>query len=146
YVIRSLNEDKPYDQFVREQIAGDELEKVTKDSIIATGYYRLGIWDDEPADEAQAKADEIDNLVSTTSQAFLGLTVGCARCHDHKIDPIPQTDYYGMVAFFGDVTPYGARSDQMTNSQWDLSDNKVMKKRRRLSRKRRALFRESHAL
>ncbi len=146
YVIRSLNEDKPYDQFVREQIAGDELEEVTDDSIIATGYYRLGIWDDEPADELQSKADEMDNLVSTTSQAFLGLTVGCARCHDHKIDPIPQKDYYGMVAFFGDVTPYGARGDQSTNSQWDLSGKDIKQQRRRLFRKRRALTKESTAL
>ncbi len=146
YVIRSLNEDKPYDQFVREQIAGDELETVSHDSIIATGYYRLGIWDDEPADPEQAVADEIDNVVSTTGQAFLGLTVGCARCHDHKIDPIPEKDYYGMVAFFGDVTPYGARSDQSTNSQWDLSGKDVKQQRRRLSRKRRALTKERTTL
>lgn len=123
YVIRSLNDDKPYDQFLREQLAGDELDKVTDESIIATGYYRLGLWDDEPADPLQARFDELDDLVSTTSQAMLGLTVGCARCHDHKIDPIPQADYYGMVAFFGDVTPYAdvnAR-DPGQYSQWDMS-------------------------
>ena len=107
YVIRSFNDDKPYDQFLREQLAGDELDEVTDDSIIATGYYRLGIWDDEPADPLQARYDEFDDIVSTTSQVMLGLTVGCARCHDHKIDPIPQADYYGLLAFFADVTPYG---------------------------------------
>ncbi len=121
YVIRSLNDDKPYDQFVREQLAGDELDEVTSQSITATGYYRLGTWDDEPADKLQAKYDDLDNIVSTTGQAFLGLTVGCARCHDHKIDPVPQTDYYGMLAFFADVTPYGDRGDEVTNNQWDLS-------------------------
>jgi cytochrome c553 len=121
YVIRSLNDDKPYDQFLREQLAGDELDEVTDDTIIATGFYRLGLWDDEPADSVQALSDHYDDLVSTTSQAMLGLTVGCARCHDHKIDPIPQTNYYGLVAFFADVAPYGARGvDPATYSQWVL--------------------------
>lgn len=132
YVIRSLNADKPYDQFVREQLAGDELDRVCDDSIIATGYYRLGIWDDEPADPEQARYDGWDDIVSTTSQVMLGLTVGCARCHDHKIDPIPQADYYGLVAFFADVTPYGSRGDQESNSQWDLSSPEEAALRRAL--------------
>src|SRR3970282_1872746 len=119
--IRSLNDDKPYDQFLREQLAGDELDPLTEESIIATGYYRLGIWDDEPAAPVQSRYDQGDDIISTTSQVMLGLTVGCARCHDHKIDPIPQADYYGLLAFFADVTPYGVRGDQDTNSQWDLS-------------------------
>jgi len=105
YVIRSLNADKPYHQFVLEQLAGDELEAPTSDSIIATGYYRLGIWDDEPADRLLATYEGLDDLVTTTGQAFLGLTINCARCHDHKIDPITQTDYYSMVSFFRGVTP-----------------------------------------
>ena len=123
YVIRSFNDDKPYDRFVREQLAGDELEKVTDDSIIATGYYRLGIWDDEPADPLQAQFDQFDDIITTTSQVMLGLTVGCARCHDHKIDPIPQTDYYGLLAFFADVTPYADISERDPGrfSQWDMS-------------------------
>lgn len=104
YVIRAFNDDKPYDQFVREQLAGDELPNPTPDSIIATGYYRLGLWDDEPADRALAVFDGYDDLVATTSQGFLGLTVNCARCHDHKIDPIPQQDYYSLVAFFRGIT------------------------------------------
>jgi hypothetical protein len=137
YVIRSFNDDKPYDQFVREQLAGDELDEVTDETIIATGYYRLGIWDDEAADPVQAFSDEQDDIVSTTSQAFLALTVGCARCHDHKIDPIPQKDYYGLVAFMADVTSYATRGDQETNSQWDLSDSGLAEWRRRL--KQRAL-------
>ncbi|MCA9238977.1 MAG: DUF1553 domain-containing protein, partial [Planctomycetales bacterium] len=135
YVIRSLNEDKPYDQFVREQLAGDELDEVTSDSIIATGYYRLGTWDDEPADPLQAKYDDLDNIVSTTGQALLGLTVGCARCHDHKIDPMPQSDYYSLLAFFADVTPYGVRGDHVSNNQWDMSGPEHSKTRRRLERR-----------
>ncbi len=107
YVIRSSNDDKPYDQFVREQLAGDELPDRTSDAIIATGYYRLGIWDDEPSDREQARYDNLDDVVATTGQVFLGLTVDCARCHDHKLDPIAQKDYYGLLAFFQNVAPYG---------------------------------------
>jgi hypothetical protein len=112
YVIRSLNDDKPYDQFIKEQLAGDELEKVTPETIIATGYYRLGLWDDEPADPLLAKYDGLDDIASTTGQVFLGLTVGCARCHDHKIDPFPQKDYYRLLAFFHNVRHYGVRSPE----------------------------------
>ncbi len=120
YVIRAFNHDKPYDQFVREQIAGDELDEVTDDSLAATGYYRLGIWDDEPADPLQARFDEYDDLVTTTSQTFLALTLNCARCHDHKIDPLTQKDYYALVAFLRDVTSYASRGDGTTNNQLDL--------------------------
>ncbi|MBM4022077.1 MAG: DUF1553 domain-containing protein [Planctomycetes bacterium] len=109
YVIRSFNGDKPYDRFVLEQLAGDELADPTADALVATGYYRLGLWDDEPADKVQARYDWLDDVVSTTGQAFLGLTINCARCHDHKIDPITLRDYYGMVAIFHNVTPMGDR-------------------------------------
>ena len=111
YVINAFNNDKPYDQFVREQLAGDELDEVTPDSIVATGYYRLGLWDDEPADRLLAYYDGLDDIVGTTSQAFLGLTANCARCHDHKIDPFPQRDYYSLVAFFHGVKPYGGDNE-----------------------------------
>ncbi len=110
YVIRSLNDDKPYDRFVREQIAGDELPDATNETLIATGYYRLGTWDDEPSDPEQAKFDDLDDIISTTGQTFLGLTVGCARCHDHKIDPMPQKDYYRLLACFSNIRRYGERS------------------------------------
>ncbi|MCI0332733.1 MAG: PSD1 and planctomycete cytochrome C domain-containing protein [Planctomycetes bacterium] len=112
YVIRSLNADKPYDEFIREQLAGDELDEVTADSLIATGYYRLGLWDDEPADPLLAYYDGLDDIVGTTGQTFLGLTVNCCRCHDHKIDPLPQRDYYKFLAFFHGIRHYGDRSDQ----------------------------------
>ncbi|MBI2478213.1 MAG: DUF1553 domain-containing protein [Planctomycetia bacterium] len=112
YVIRSFNDDKPYDQFVKEQIAGDELPNVTSDSIIATGYYRLGIWQDEPVDAEQELFEDLDDLVRTTGEVYLGMTVGCARCHDHKLDPIQQTDYYGMLAFFRNVKRFGERSHE----------------------------------
>lgn len=112
YVIGSLNADKPYDQFIREQLAGDELNQVTAETIVATGYYRLGLWDDEPADPLLAYYDGLDDIVATTGQTFLGLTVNCARCHDHKIDPFPQRDYYKLLAFFHGIKHYGNRSDE----------------------------------
>jgi hypothetical protein len=110
YVIDAFNNDKPFDQFLREQLAGDLLEKVTPESLIATGYYRLGQWDDEPADRLLAKYDGLDGVVSTTAQAFLGMSVGCARCHDHKKDPIPQRDYYRLLAFFHNLTDMNGKN------------------------------------
>jgi hypothetical protein len=106
YVIRTFNDDKPYDRFVREQLSGDEIPDGGADGIVATGYYRLSIWDDEPTDRELARYDELDDIVATTGQVFLGLTVDCARCHDHKIDPIPQKDYYRLVSFFHNINPY----------------------------------------
>ncbi len=106
YVVRAFNDDKPYDRFVREQLAGDELPDGGPDGIIATGYFRLGIWDDEPSDREQSRYDGLDDIVATTGQVFLGLTVDCARCHDHKIDPIPQKDYYRLLSFFHNINHY----------------------------------------
>ncbi len=125
YVINAFNQDKPYDQFIREQIAGDELPEVTSESIIATGYQRLGIWDDEPADPDQAYYDGLDDVVSTTSSVFLGITVGCARCHDHKIDPIPQRDYYRMMAFFHN-TLNNIRQGKFKKSPYTLNTLRVI--------------------
>ena len=112
YVIRALNSDKPYDQFITEQLAGDELEPATAESVIATGYYRLGRWDDEPVDHLLAFYDDVDDIIGTTCQTMLGLTVNCARCHAHKIDPITQRDYYRLLAFFRNVRRYGRRTDK----------------------------------
>jgi mono/diheme cytochrome c family protein len=106
YVIRSLNQDKPYDRFVREQLAGDELPEADSDALIATGFFRLGIWDDEPADRELARYDAFDDIITTTGQTLLGLTVDCARCHNHKIDPISQADYYRLLAFFRNIQHY----------------------------------------
>jgi hypothetical protein len=105
YVIRSLNTDKPYNQFIKEQLAGDEMPNPSPDALVATGFYRMGLWDDEPADRLLAKFDGLDDIVTTAGQGFLGLTLNCARCHDHKIDPITQKDYYAFVSFFHNITP-----------------------------------------
>jgi len=102
YVIRAFNEDKPYDQFVMEQLAGDVLGEDA-----ATGFLVAGPWDQvkspDPVLTATQRADELHDIVSTTGSALLGLTVGCARCHDHKFDPIPQVDYYALKGCFEGV-------------------------------------------
>jgi mono/diheme cytochrome c family protein len=99
YVIRSFNEDKPYDRFLQEQLAGDELDPDKADALIATGFCRNGPTVDN-ANNEQTRMDELDDIVSTSSSVFMGLTVGCARCHDHKYDPISQRDYYQLQAVF----------------------------------------------
>ncbi len=102
YVIRAFNQDKPYDRFIREQIAGDELPDRDYDSITGVGFNRNGpfIGDMVLMQNEQTRSDELDDMVTTTGLAFLGTTVGCARCHNHKYDPILQKDYYRMVAVF----------------------------------------------
>ncbi|QQS47954.1 MAG: DUF1549 domain-containing protein [Acidobacteriota bacterium] len=99
YVIRAFNDDKPYDQFVREQLANDQFRPGDTEALIATGFCRNGPTVDN-ANNEETRMDELDDMVTTTSSVFLGLTVGCARCHDHKYDPIPQRDYYRMQAVF----------------------------------------------
>ena len=114
YVIRAFNEDKPYDRFVQEQLAGDELDDVTADSIIATGFMRLHQWDDEPgAGALQHKYDNLDDVAKTASEAFLGMTMGCARCHDHKGDPISQKEYSSFLAFFHGIRPITRGGDNL---------------------------------
>jgi len=109
YVVRSFNADLPYDRFMQEQIAGDVLEPVTNDGIIAASLLVSGPWDQAGNSQANAtqraitREEEMEDLVSVVGQTFLGLTVNCARCHDHKFDPIPLADYYRVRAVFDGV-------------------------------------------
>ena len=105
YVIGSLNADLPYDRFVCQQLAGDELEPDNPDALIATGFLRL--WPDEynAANLEQRRQEILDDLTDVSGQVFLGLTFGCARCHDHKYDPILQTGYFRLQAFFAPMQP-----------------------------------------
>ncbi len=107
YVIGAINRDMPYNQFVREQIAGDVLFPKDNLKLAATGFLVSGPWDQvsavlnkDPLMRKTSRMDELDDMVTTTSATFLGLTVNCARCHDHKFDPIPTRDYYRMAAAF----------------------------------------------
>jgi len=105
YVIKSINEDKPFAQFIREQLAGDEMENSQEEQLIATGFGRNGPSNDDnmgktPQDIEKYRLDELDGVISNTFTTFLGVTLGCARCHDHKYDPIPQADYYSLYGVF----------------------------------------------
>jgi hypothetical protein len=103
YVIQSFNSDKPYDRFVKEQIAGDELYPGDPDALVAMGYNRNWIDETNAAGLITRRQETLDDMTAITGQAFLGLTYGCARCHDHKFDPILQKDYYRLQAFFANT-------------------------------------------
>ena len=111
YLIKSLNADKPYAKFVREQVAGDVLFPDDPQAIVATGFLAAGPWDESglrdinenSSDRAIARNLDRDDIVTTTMTTFAGLTVHCARCHDHKFDPITQEDYYSLQAVFAGI-------------------------------------------
>lgn len=100
YVVDAFNNDKPFDQFVREQIAGDLLPDANQETKTATGFLNLGAKVLAEPDMDKLLMDTIDEQLDTTGKAFMGLTLGCARCHDHKFDPIHQKDYYSLAAIF----------------------------------------------
>ena len=101
WVIQAFNDDMPYDQFVKEQLAGDLMDaKVRYKALPATGFLGLGPWYYDNGSNEVTRADERHDRVDVVSRGFLGLTVACARCHDHKYDPIPQTDYYALAGVF----------------------------------------------
>ncbi|MGV3662767.1 MAG: PSD1 and planctomycete cytochrome C domain-containing protein [Prosthecobacter sp.] len=102
YVVRSFNEDKPYDQFVKEQIAGDELNPNDPEMLIATGFLRMGPWELTGMEVAKvARQRFLDDVTNSVGEAFLAHSLQCARCHDHKFDPVPTHDYYSIQACFG---------------------------------------------
>ncbi len=106
YVIRAFNQDKPYDLFIKEQLAGDEMkdkrgaEEDSAERLIALGFLRMATWEADATSRQQLRQDFLNEVTGTTASVFLGLTAGCAQCHDHKYDPIPQRDFYRLQAFF----------------------------------------------
>src|SRR5207302_874208 len=102
FVIRALNDDLPFDTFVRWQIAGDEFAPEDPQALAATGFLAAGVHSTQitQREVERHRYDELDDMLATTGTAVLGLTVGCARCHDHKFDPIPQRDYYRLLSAF----------------------------------------------
>ena len=110
YVIDSFNADKPFDQFVQEQIAGDLMPTATDqdwaENLVATTFLAMGPKNVNEQNRVQFEADLIDEQIDATTRVFLGMSVACARCHDHKFDAIPQTDYYAMAGIFGNATTY----------------------------------------
>ncbi|MBS1790361.1 MAG: PSD1 domain-containing protein [Acidobacteria bacterium] len=107
WVIQALNEDKPFDQFTIEQLAGDLLPNPTKAQLVATGFHRNTVINEEGGvDPEQARVEQVMDRVNTTGAVWLGLTVGCAQCHSHKFDPIPHKEYYQFLAFFNSTMDY----------------------------------------
>ncbi len=141
YLIRAFNADVPYDRFVAEHLAGDLLEaprrhpeQLFDESVLGTAFYALGEGTHSPVDVRQDEADRIDNIIDVTSKTFQGLTVACARCHDHKFDPIPTTDYYSLYGIF-ESTRFAPTSLLPTDLTARLDSIKALKTemRRRLA-------------
>jgi mono/diheme cytochrome c family protein len=105
YVVRSFNEDKPYDQFVREQLAGDEIAPDDPQAVTATGFLRLWVYEYNQRDARTQWEEILNDVTDVTGDVFLGMGMGCARCHDHKFDPILQEDYFRLQAFFTPILP-----------------------------------------
>ncbi len=126
YVIDALNDDKPFDQFVREQVAGDLLpfdnDKQRGEQLIATGFLAIGTKMLSERDKEKLYLDVVDEQVDTVGRAFLGLTLGCARCHDHKFDPISTEDYYGLAGIFHSTETLYGESQQYVSDwrEWEL--------------------------
>jgi hypothetical protein len=110
WVEDAFTRDLPYGEFVHKQLAGDELPDPKVDDLVATGFHRLGIWDDEPSDPLQHRYDDLDTIADTTARAFLAVSMGCARCHDHKKDPLSQREYHAFLGFFENLRPYDLRA------------------------------------
>ena len=111
YVIRAFNRDLPYDRFIREQIAGDELPDGGVEGVLATGFLRMGPWEHlGMAVEAETRQQWLDDTVNIVGNAFLGLELSCVKCHDHKFDPLPTRDYYSLQAVFAGTQPADVRA------------------------------------
>lgn len=126
FVIKALNSDMPWDQFVRWQLAGDEIAPDNPLAMMATGFLGAGVFPTQLTEKEfeSARYDELDDMVATTGTAMLGLTIGCARCHDHKFDPIPVKDYYQFVSIFTSTIrsevdiPIDSNSHAETMQKW----------------------------
>ncbi|MGE0607835.1 MAG: DUF1553 domain-containing protein [Pirellulales bacterium] len=130
YVIDAFNADKPYDKFLCEQIAGDLLPAVSQqqrdEQLIATGFLALGVCDVNQRFKVRFVMDNIDEQIDTVTRAVLGLTVSCARCHDHKFDPIPTTDYYGLAGIFQSSDRCAAVRNKMGGGGMDYYDTSML--------------------
>jgi len=119
YVIDSFNRDRPFDEFIRQQLAGDELDPDNPEALVATGFLRLYPDEDNAANLFQRRQEILDDVTDTTGLVFLGLTMGCAQCHDHKFDDILQTDYFRLQAFFVSM----AQRDVPATSQAEMESH-----------------------
>ncbi|MEX2261304.1 MAG: DUF1553 domain-containing protein [Bryobacteraceae bacterium] len=157
YVIQAFNSDKPYNRFIMEQLAGDEMEGSSAETQIATTFLRLGTWDDEPAEPQLDRYDQLDDVLGVTATAFLGVTLRCARCHDHKFEPFSQKDYYRTLAIFTPLKrPQDDRKDldRLVGTEAELTaylkskekaDAEVAEREKQLEEARRAVMRRMFA-
>jgi len=136
YVIKTWNQDKPYNQFVIEQLAGDELDQPTEDSLVATAFYRVGPRVRfREKDNPYYRYDYLDDIIRTTFGGFMGLSVQCARCHDHKFDPITRMDYYRSVGmFFGHVNYDHLLVPKKEADEWASDTKEVLRQMAPLKR------------
>ncbi|MEM9379061.1 MAG: DUF1553 domain-containing protein, partial [Planctomycetota bacterium] len=152
WVVRAFDRDLPYDRFIALQLAGDELALALDDprerdqAILATGFFRLGVWDDEPADREQAAADGRADVVDTLSQVVMATTMGCARCHDHKADPITQAEYFELSAHVRGVRPYGGATEAQLLDVTREGVRSVAERDADLAEVHRAISDEAHTL
>ncbi len=139
YVIRSFNADKPFDQFVREQLAGDELDPTNHEYRVAAGFHRLGPVRRNAGNKkvAFSRNEVLTERTDALGSAFLGLTLGCARCHDHRFDDIPQTDYYRLQAFLAASHDHDwILADEAAQSQWKTETEKITAQIKELQKQR----------
>ena len=127
WVIDAMNRDLPYDQFVRQQIAGDEIEPYVAEQVVATGFLAAARYSGNEMDKQIQRTDILVDVVNTTSKAFLGLTMECAQCHDHFFDPVTQWDYFNLMAFFAQGQPGDVildegneRLEELVRKRWGL--------------------------
>lgn len=148
YVIRAFNDDKPYDRFVTEQLAGDEIAPARREALVAAGFHRLGAvrrnaGNQEVASSRNELLTERTDIVAT---AFLGLTVGCARCHDHKFDPVSQADYYRLQAFFAATREHNVPlASPAEVTAWERTTTALDRKIARLKKQAKKLEGEARA-
>ena len=117
YVVRSFNRDKPYNEFVREQIAGDEMDLLNPENLIAVGFLRMGPWEQTSMSVfKETRQQWLDDVTDSVGQTFFAHAMQCAKCHDHKFDPVPTRDYYGMMAAFS-TTQFAERNTEFLESE-----------------------------
>ena len=140
WVVHSLNSDLPFNRFIMQQIAGDLLagpdgKQPSADGLVATAFLVNGAWDRGDADKEKMVSDMVDDQVDTIGKAFMGITIGCARCHDHKFDPITNRDYYALAGIFYStrmLKELGAKGGEITLQRRPLASRDILDKRDRL--------------
>jgi hypothetical protein len=145
YVIDSFNQDKPFDRFVEEQLAGDLLPDADRESTTGTGFLVLGAKVLAEPDREKLEMDTIDEQLDTIGKAFLGMTLGCVRCHDHKFDPIEQKDYYALAAIFKGTKTFGD-SNYGAIKHWNEISYATAEERERLKQRRCANRRKAECV